>query len=1306
MRKNILAILTFLFLFILSGCGSSSNKSNETGVIGETVVEMQGNDIVFQPNGTDFTLALLFTKKIDSAYHVELSDFALNVHGCTVAAIGYAPSTLILDGTFNSQEILNITGSFDQNCTTNGYIFSATQTTSKDGNTRSEPFVAEYNNPTGVYGFVNVSTPLEIGASDTDYPMTMQLLKDEYAVSGETVQLRVFGDNYGSINSTTTYTVTTNELGIATFGYVSPAVLPANGTRVTLYADLKDGNDTTIITQEIILDFNVNFASPIEYNLTNENDIIINYASESKEIAVQLAKNGVPQVGESVTVKSIPADFGRIENITVSTGADGYARFTYIAADSLTDGVQPLEFVYTDANDAEAKATATITVEAAVQPLDYNLTYETTPILVTYTDQDKEISVYVIDSQTGVGIPGKTVSISAIDGEFGTITYASTTTDAGGKAIFLYTSAHNLNSTPTSTVTVVSFTEHEVTLTRDVEIRIMPSVPVSEYSLINQSDITGTINVNDTMTTEIQLVKNGIPVIDGRSCSTVDDTVTVDCVMVASIPREYGRIVDAGSTTTRSGYVEFEYLAPSDEINITNYSFPVYYIDEEGKIAAEANITMDLNVVVDDQSGGSTEYSLINVSNITIEHGSQKEDIKAQLTYNGVPVAGKTVQMLAFSEGNGTILNSYSVETDSVGYATFFYMAPETLGDVNATTLTLTLQFNEDNIHLEVNPTVYFSETTDALEGNTSLPIVVVPNALREIVLDSNSKMIEIPIKVFKDISPYAQGSVKVELPEKVLNGVDVGLFASYKVEVNEQGIANFNYTGPSNLQALISKDDNSSLFKFYHLENSENKQEMKVLYELPSDPHITRNYELDIVTNDNFSMGIPEKEKTFTVVLKVKDSAGNNVALEDENITKITVESTNSPIAEILDTATGMLVDNLELTAANNSPFILKSKKLSGLVPVEIMVEFTDANGDTQSLTTIVNVRVFSGPASAISISYVGTEQDIGRAKYIETLAISVTDEYGNKVNTRPNITLGAIVGYAVDGLEENGKESNETKRLFYGKSDVEADYANGEVDVLGDSNVSTTNFEDNTAERVDVFQYVNAEGNNTDKLVIFGERKNYEAMGKWDIEKINNNTLSLKDDYYGVDRSQLYYAVGHNYYQDLCREDGREWLGSTDSETYKLDDEGTVTVTYKYDYHLTGKDALIWVNLDGLQPDTGEMTRVGETVKHTLRGTGLTKAPFGGYNLQGGASGYGTFIIWHENAPERYRNAHFGYAIQSGSNCRARLVATSNWFDARTCDNGQSTDGTSYLTFFLEADPIIPCTFNIDRIMPSSEF
>jgi hypothetical protein len=695
-----------------------------------------------------------------------------------------------------------------------------------------------------------------------------------------------------------------------------------------------------------------------------------------------------------------------------------------------------------------------------------------------------------------------------------------------------------------------------------------------------------------------------------------------------------------------------------------------------------------------------------------------KEGVNVNLTGLDVDVTPCTVANSTFSE-NGKVLDEILFDdktskkvvhaivnfTEECTPTSYILKANSLLGLDGKSN---SVKFSSSSQSLEAVAGIENTNTntnTNTNSGNSEesrlLPTVVIPNSLESIELTSNSKSVEIQIKVFNDIAPYTEGSVKVELPSKVLTGADVGLFEAYEVPVNSQGIATFKYTGPANLKALMDSNDIYSIFKFYHSANTaiENRKSVRVVYNLDEDTYTPIDYVLNVSTEANeFSMGIPNKQKTFSVLLK--DSKGEIVDNSDVNITKIEVSTENALIAKILDTKTGTPVNSLTLKNENNSAFTLQSKKLSGIVPLKVTIEFKDINDEVKTLSTIVNVRVMSGPPSAISISYVSTGQDSQRAKYEEKFAISVTDEYGNKVNTQPFISLGAIVGYAVDGKESLSKETNNTRRLFYGKHND----ANGSI--IPGATADTATFQEDSVGS-SVFQYVNAEGANTDKLVVFGSGKNYEAMGKWDFDKLDDRTLSLQDDYFGTERKNLYYAVGHNYYQDQCRDDGREWIGSTNSVSYQLDDEGTVIVSYKYDYHLTGKDALVWVNLTGYQADRGENTRIGEVVKHTLRGKGFTKIPLAGYSLDKGKStSNAKFSIWHKNAPERYRNAHFGWRVKEGSNCMYYVVDTSNNYDARTCNNGGSSMGDSYIRFYLQAPEDKGCTFDIEGIVVSNEF
>jgi len=710
-------------------------------------------------------------------------------------------------------------------------------------------------------------------------------------------------------------------------------------------------------------------------------------------------------------------------------------------------------------------------------------------------------------------------------------------------------------------------------------------------------------------------------------------------------------------------------------------------------------------------SNNTVAISFYNATTpLTIARPHTRYEISVQVLKNGLIQPDAVVALKPFDKKFGSA-RAYSVSTSVDGYARFDYTSPSIMpADGTKTTLMLlTADGQGRSIQQAIN--VIFDTTstggTPPPDNNETVPPqIVIKNSQKNVTINENSQRVNIRIAVFKNGAPYTQGKVKVTLPSKVLNGADVGLFDTYESNISSNGTATFQYTGPDNLSYLIDHGDEESVFGFYHSENSGELQNVTVHYEKPADQQPPlRNYSIDVSTNGDFSMGIPDQEKTFTITLEARDDKDEVVDLSQENITNFYIQTTNGLVAQIKDGQ--YLVDQKTLPFKASNTVTMVSKTHSGLVPLKVVVEFDDLNGQHKTLTKIMNIRVMSGPPSAISISYVGTTQDVERAKYIETLAISVTDAYGNKVNTHPNITVGAVVGYTVDGQEASNKESNETKRLFHGKSAIENDHANGMITPLDDHKAE---FSDSTAARSNVFKYVNAEGRNTDKLLVFGAGKNYEAMGKWDFAKSDNHTLRLEDNYFGVERTGLYYAVGHNYYQDQCRDDGREWIGNTDSDSYQVDEEGTVTVKYAYDYHLTGKDALIWVNLDGLQPDTGKKTRIGEVTKHTLRGTGLEQEPSGGYSLQKGvgpdSNVTATFIIWHENAPERYRNAHFSYAIASGSTCGYEKVISSNPFDARTCNNGVSSDGTSYVTFHIWSAPDKGCTFNLDRIMTSREF
>jgi len=1107
--------------------------------------------------------------------------------------------------------------------------------------------------------------------------------KEGIGIPSKEIKIATINSKYGSFISSTAIT---DNSGKATFIYKSPLdIVSIDKEKVNVSLNFTENN--TLFKTIATLTFNGSSYGNQKnnYHLINATNLIIDTVSKEKTISVNLVDNrGVAVENKEIKITTPNNLFGSIVNSKAITDESGKATFIYKTPIDIAsiDG-KSTDVILSFREDGITISTLVTITILKKSAIDYHL-INPKDIIVDLPKVAQSIEIDLVDNQNNP-VSGKDIKMSALDREYGTILNPVVKTDAKGRATFNYTSADDL--TPingTHRDLNITFIEDGVTISQMVTITILKKSAI-DYHLINPKDIIVDLP-KVAQSIEIDLVDNQNNPVSGKD------------IKMSALDREYGTILNPVVKTDAKGRATFNYTSADDltPINGTHRDLNITFIEDGVTISQMVTITILKKSAID--------YHLINTNDFLVEFPNKEYVINAYLVDNrGVAVSGKDIEITTPNSRFGELSSSIEISAETTGKVSFSYTSPENIKDIDGESTTITIIFTEDGVKLTKEIKIDFIVGVE----DTTLPIVVIPSDLKEIILTNNSQGIDIPIKVFKDIAPYTEGFVTIHLPKKVLDGVDVGSFESFSVPVDSDGVALLHYTGPANIKALVDSGDLNSVFEIYHSENSskENRESLLVTYDASGDNYIPINYQLSLITeNSDFSMSIPNIEKTFSVILK--DLEGNVIKDSDIDISSLEVETQNALIAQIYDTNTSNLVDKFSLEKKNNSPFILKSKTLSGLVPLKIVITFEDVNGHEQTLSTILNVRVMSGLPSAISISYLSSEQDAGKAKYKERFILSVTDEYGNRVNTQPYISLGAIVGYAVDGKEVSSIESNNTHRLFYGKRDIDAGNAEGTINDLSDDNVHETEFSDNTALRSDVFQYVNREGNNSDKLIVFGRGKSYDAMGKWDISKINNKTLDLKDDYFGQTKGELYYAVGHNYYQDQCLEDGREWIGTTDSDSYQLDEEGSVVVSYKYDYQLMGKDAMIWVNLNGYQPDIGKNIRIGEAIKHTLRGRGLRSKPSNGYSLDKNTTRVATFEIWQKDTVEPYRNAHFGWNIVDGSNCQIVSVESSNSYDARTCDNGYSSEGRSYIKFLLKAPEDKVCTFNITDILVAHEF
>ncbi len=515
MKKNIFISLLLAFAFVISGCGSTSKTGGDAE--GTAAVEMQKSQIALGSNGTDFSLPLTFTKLLDSSYQVELSDFRLSVTGCTVHTITFDPAALVFDGGLNTQETLLVTGAFDQNCTPTGFTLTATQKVTKDGQSKTEEVTFSSTSsgdiPTSGYDIINATTPLIIGESNTGYTISMQVVKDGYVAPGETVKLRAFNDEDGRIEATSTYTATTDVNGIARFDYVSPGVLPLEGTSAILFADLMDENDTGVIaTQEIELIFSQNGSTDIIYTIVPDQNITVTDTLQSHQIKVALSKQEIgqpaqPAVGEFVIAEFVMPIYGALAQYEAVVGADGFARFSYTSPESMPS-VNDVNITFYYKNNHTVRGETKIIFDKQTVSGVSKMYVVPESFTVTEAGQTQEITIVTVNEEN-IGV-STTVTLEQPffnNTDYGSFDKTSVTTDLSGKAVVAYTAPDAITGLSERNITV---TETSAIIHKELNIKFgTPDTLGTNYEIV--VDAPASLAVDDTDQITVKIVEVGNP---------------------------------------------------------------------------------------------------------------------------------------------------------------------------------------------------------------------------------------------------------------------------------------------------------------------------------------------------------------------------------------------------------------------------------------------------------------------------------------------------------------------------------------------------------------------------------------------------------------------------------------------------------------------------------------------------------------------------------------------------------------------------------------------------------------------------
>lgn len=564
------------------------------------------------------------------------------------------------------------------------------------------------------------------------------------------------------------------------------------------------------------------------------------------------------------------------------------------------------------------------------------------------------------------------------------------------------------------------------------------------------------------------------------------------------------------------------------------------------------------------------------------------------------------------------------------------------------------------------------SNNDNTIDVNGSVSIGFVDGNSKELTL--NSEVVTVKLLVLDtDNSPYSEGTISVAYPDKVRNGVDIGSFASSTVNI-ENGIATLSYTAPKDLQSLVDSGDTSTVFGFYHSSNKNTVKDFTFTYNPTVNQKVLENYYIkSSLSEASITVGL---ESSRVISFYIEDNKQDKV--KDSDITSITVEVLNTSLLDLEDTL-GNSGDKLVFNTKNDVSVNLKTNTISGIVPIKVTAIFKDSNGIEITEMEVVNVVVLSGPPTAISISYASTGQDEEYAKFKENLVVTVTDKYFNRVNTNPAISTGVIAGYAKDSAGNY---------IYHEPNSA----------TTGTLNKTTKIFTANNG-----FNFSKVDESN-DVLATFGLGYSYDASGKWDFTKsgaANSNELAIVDDYdSSVNRSNLGFAVGNNQREDKCRI-GRKWVGSikvTDG-TNKLDSRGMALLELEYDYYLTGKDVVVWVNLVGFTAESGQKGKIGEAVKLMLRGHGLDGYSVG---VPAKVEDYPIYLpIMLTDTKEWYRNGRFDYKFDISDNLSYSVTTSES--DINDCT---VYDGVAYVKFIVTDEKNVTGTVSIQDLLPSHEF
>jgi hypothetical protein len=763
------------------------------------------------------------------------------------------------------------------------------------------------------------------------------------------------------------------------------------------------------------------------------------------------------RAGSPVDATSIKATFfnpntGTLNTYTVATNAAGQAVFNYTAPASLPTNDLLITFAVENGSSVVDENVTVKFGGLTVPPVETaNLKLYAVPsaLSVSTAGGARVINLYLENNATNSPQGGVTIKADFFDPNNGTLGSYSVATNASGQAVFNYTAPDTL---PVGTILSIKFDVENAsnTIAQDVNVSFVDGATPIDYSGYTFTVLSNELNISEA---------GQVRTIDAYLEDANKQPGEGEIINVDFFDGSKGAISSFSGVIDALGHVVFTYTAPADISTLDGYEIR---LSMENNSSQEQNITINVD---------NATYVLTADENITITEASQVSQIKVVLTQqNGTgpisPAVGKVVVAEFLMPIFGTIA-SYEAVVDASGNAIFNYTSPNRIEDANDTNVTF--YFRDDTAVTDTTLLVFDTQTSLKVSD-----MYVVPQSF---TITEDAQIQQVTIVTVNAQNVGISTSVQIEQPN---NGTDYGFFTpSGEVTTDASGVAVLTYTAPNSISSLSERNITIT-------ELSENiSKELNIKYGAPA--AVGTNYEITVDVPAFITV-----DSVDQVTVKINELGSVQNVILDENVIDVNLTST---FANILTFENASQAYNYNGAGAN--AIAVESKTISGTAIIEVSAEIF--NGDSNVIITKqVPVVILSGPVTAMSLFYAGTDEDTDLGIYKNYYTIHAVDKYNNPA--REGITLHPSI--------------------INGTKVVNSTGTTGQINLASPATFTDTN----------INAFTTVDTNDLLAIVPNANRINNAYLGNWTIDIATASTLELAEEYTEATTNGLSYIIGNS--------------------------------------------------------------------------------------------------------------------------------------------------------------------------------